>query len=56
MTKVVVENMRPPTQPVRQARPNWPNVSTQTLTQADKQWPNYRLAAFSLSTRGRIKR
>ena len=22
MTKVVVENMRPPTQPVRQARPN----------------------------------
>ncbi len=35
MTKVVVENMRPPTQPVRQARPNWPNVSTQTLTGAD---------------------
>ena len=33
MTKVVVENMRPPTQPVRQARPNLPNVSTRSHTQ-----------------------
>ena len=28
MTKVVVENMRPPTQPVRQARPTRPNLRT----------------------------
>ncbi len=48
MTKVVVENMRPPTLPVRQARPNWPNVSTQMLTHADAQWPSYRLAAVPL--------